>query len=206
MLEIKDICLGYGAQLVLSHFNLIVKDGQVACISGESGRGKTSLLNAIMGFVPLLSGSISLDGIILSPRTIDQIRSRIAWLPQELSLPSEWVKEMVLLPFSLKSNRKVRFSEDALMECFDALGLEHELYDKRVNEISGGQRQRIMIAVASLLDKSLYIADEPTSALDAISAGKVISFFHRMADKGRAVLIVSHDSVMTQNSDLLITL
>lgn len=59
---------------------------------------------------------------------------------------------------------------------FDELGLEHELYTKRVNEVSGGQRQRIMLAVAAMLNKPLIIIDEPTSALDADSTGRVLSF------------------------------
>lgn len=65
-------------------------------------RGKTSLLNAIMGFVPLRKGRIKVGDILLEPATIDIIRRHIAWIPQELALPSEWVKEMIALPFALK--------------------------------------------------------------------------------------------------------
>ena len=78
----------------------------------------------------------------------------------------EWVKEMVALPFDLKINRSAPFSEERLYDYFDELGLEHDLYAKRVNEVSGGQRQRIMLAVAAMLNKPLIIIDEPTSALD----------------------------------------
>lgn len=113
---------------------------------------------------------------LLDISTIDSVRRQIAWIPQELALPFEWVKEMVALPFGLKVNRSVPFSEERLFTCFDELGLEHELYTKRVNEVSGGQRQRIMLAVAAMLNKPLIIIDEPTSALDAGSTGKVLSF------------------------------
>lgn len=61
------------------------------------------------------------------------------------------------------------------------------------NEVSGGQRQRIMLAVAAMLDKPLIIIDEPTSALDSGTTDKVLSFFRRQAEKGAAVLAVSHD-------------
>lgn len=117
----------------------------------------------------------------------------IAWIPQELALPFEWVKDMVTLPFELKVNRSVPFSEERLYACFDELGLEHELYVKRVNEVSGGQRQRITLAVAAMLNKPLIIIDEPTSALDAGATDKVLSFFRRQAERGAAVLAVSHD-------------
>lgn len=75
------------------------------------------------------------------------------------------------------------FSETRLFACFEDLGLERELYYKRVNEISGGQRQRMMIAVASMIGKPLTIVDEPTSALDSGSAEKVLSFFRRQTEK-----------------------
>ena len=179
--------------MLFSGFNLKLERGETACIVGQSGCGKTSLLNAVMGFVPLKEGTIRVGEILLGISTIDSVRRQIAWIPQELALPFEWVKEMVALPFELKVNRSVPFSEERLFACFDELGLEHELYTKRVNEVSGGQRQRIMLAVAAMLDKPLIIIDEPTSALDAGSTDKVVSFFQRQAEKGAAVLAVSHD-------------
>jgi putative ABC transport system ATP-binding protein len=193
MLKIENACIEYDNHIVLNNFCLTVEDGEVVCISGESGCGKTSILNAIMGFVPLRSGSISFNGTLLSPATIDSIRKDIAWLPQELSLPSEQVSEMVQLPFTLKANKGIRFSKAKLFEYFDRLNLEHELYSKLVSEISGGQRQRIMIAVAAMLNKKLIIADEPTSALDTFSADKVMDFFHQLASKGTSILLVSHN-------------
>ena len=81
-----------------------------------------------------------------------------------------------------------------------------ELYDKRVNEISGGQRQRIMIAVATLMQKSLLIVDEPTSALDSDSTDKVLAFFRKRMRKGSAILAVSHDQGFAQGCNQMITL
>ena len=120
---------------------------------------------------------------------------------QELALPLEWVKDMVQLPFGLKANRGTPFSETRLFACFEDLGLEQELYYKRVNEISGGQRQRMMIAVASMIGKPLTIVDEPTSALDSGSAEKVLSFFRRQTEKGNTILTVSHDKRFANGCD-----
>lgn len=92
---------------------------------------------------------------------------------------------MVSLPFELKVNRSVPFSEERLFMCFDELGLEHELYFKRVNEVSGGQRQRIMLAVAALLNKPLIVIDEPTSALDTGSTTKYWLFSDGRQKKGQ---------------------
>ena len=206
ILQIDNACIAFGADTLFSGFCLQLHEGEIACISGQSGRGKTSLLNAILGFVPLKAGSITVNGILLEKGTIDQIRRQVAWIPQELALPSEWVKEMVQLPFNLKANRNTPFSLDKLFACFDELGLEHELYTKRVNEVSGGQRQRIMLAVAAMLNKPLIIIDEPTSALDAGSTGKVLSFFRRQAERGTTVLAVSHDKDFASGCHYLIEL
>ena len=206
MLHIENICIAFGTEVLVSGFNMKLERGETACIVGQSGCGKTSLLNAIMGFVPLKEGIIRIGGMVLDKSTIDTVRRQIAWVPQELALPFEWVKEMVVLPFGLKVNRSVPFSEERLFACFDELGLEHELYTKRVNEVSGGQRQRIMLAVAAMLNKPLIIIDEPTSALDADSTGRVLSFFRRQAEKGTAVLAVSHDKDFASGCHYLIEL
>ena len=206
MLHINNACIAFGAEVLFSGFNMKLERGETACIVGQSGCGKTSLLNAVMGFVPLKEGSIQGGEILLDISTIDSVRRQIAWIPQELALPFEWVKEMVALPFGLKVNRSVPFSEERLFAYFDELGLEHELYTKRVNEVSGGQRQRIMLAVAAMLNKPLIIIDEPTSALDADSTGRVLSFFRRQAEKGTAVLAVSHDKDFASGCHYLIEL
>ena len=206
MLHINNACIAFGTEVLFSGFEMKLEKGETACIVGQSGCGKTSLLNAVMGFVPLYEGTIKVGGTLLDKSTIDLVRRQIAWMPQELALPFEWVKEMVSLPFELKVNRSVPFSEERLFMCFDELGLEHELYFKRVNEVSGGQRQRIMLAVAALLNKPLIVIDEPTSALDTGSTDKVLAFFRRQAEKGAAVLAVSHDKDFASGCHYLIEL
>ena len=206
MLHINNACIAFGTEVLFSGFEMKLEKGETACIVGQSGCGKTSLLNAVMGFVPLYEGTIKVGGTLLDKSTIDLVRRQIAWIPQELALPFEWVKEMVSLPFELKVNRSVPFSEVRLFMCFDELGLEHELYFKRVNEVSGGQRQRIMLAVAALLNKPLIVIDEPTSALDTGSTDKVLAFFRRQAEKGAAVLAVSHDKDFASGCHYLIEL
>mgnify|MGYP000665284648 CR=1 FL=1 len=74
------------------------------------------------GFVPLKEGTIKVGDTLLDKSTIDIIRRQIAWIPQELALPFEWVKEMVALPFDLKVNRSVPFSEERLYEYLNDLG------------------------------------------------------------------------------------
>lgn len=206
MINIANLSISFGSFIQFRELNLSINRGESVCICGGSGSGKTSLLKTVLGFVPISEGSISVDGTLLNHKTVDHIRKKIAWIPQELSLPSEWVSEMVRIPFELKTNREAGFRKETLMDYFILLGLEKEIYDKRVNEVSGGQRQRIMLAVTALLNKPLLIVDEPTSALDPDSCMRVISFFRSLCDKGMTILSVSHDKQFAAGCDRVFTL
>ena len=206
LLQIENACIVYDREPVVAHCSLQLNEREMVCVTGTSGCGKTSLLKGVMGLVPLSAGSITVCGKRLSEGTIDSIRRKIAWIPQELALPCEWVSEMVELPFTLRANRNHPFNKAKMLDCFTQLGLEHELFDKRVVEVSGGQRQRMMIAVAVLLEKPLMVVDEPTSALDSESVDRVIAFLRSYVDSGHAVLAVSHDERFVTGCDRQIPL
>ena len=87
MLHINNACIAFGTEVLFSGFEMKLEKGETACIVGQSGCGKTSLLNAVMGFVPLYEGTIKVGGTLLDKSTIDLVRRQIAWIPQELALP-----------------------------------------------------------------------------------------------------------------------
>lgn len=206
MLQIENLNLNFGNEEIFCHFNLHVNKGEMVCITGQSGRGKTTLLKAIMGFIPFQAGTIIVNDTQLSPKTSEYIRKQIAWMPQELALPTEWVRDMIRLPLDLRANRNNHQTEDKLLQNLKALGLGKELLDKRTNEISGGQRQKIMLAVTALLDKKLIIIDEPTSALDQESTEKVLHFLHRQLTPEKSILIVSHNRLLAEGCTRIVTL
>mgnify|MGYP000175869083 CR=1 FL=1 len=203
MINIENISISFGNLTLFRGLDLQVHYGESVCICGGSGSGKSSLLKAVLGFVPLSEGTIKVDGTLLAPRTADHIRKKIAWIPQELALPSEWVSEMVRMPFELKANREAGFNKERLMDYFVSLGLEEKLYDKRVNEVSGGQRQRIGIARALTVQPKLIIADEPVSALDVSIQAQVLNLLQQLQkDFNLTYLFISHDlSVVEMISD-----
>lgn len=130
----------------------------------------------------------------------------MSYIPQELALPSEWVRDMVRLPFGLKANRDVTFSKDKLMEEWGRLGLAQELYDKKVTELSGGERQRVMLSVAGMLGRPILLADEPTSALDAGSSDLVAEYLCGQASRGCTVVVVTHDVRLADCCDMTVNL
>lgn len=131
MLEIKNASITIGGRQLFAGLSFTVPDGQTVCLTGSSGSGKTTLLRAILGFHPLDEGHISIDGELLTPSSAEEFRKHISYIPQELTLPSEWVSDMMRLPFTLKVNRGKAFSKDLLMAEWRKLELQPALYDKR---------------------------------------------------------------------------
>ncbi|NPD92415.1 ABC transporter ATP-binding protein [Xylanibacter muris] len=201
MLEVKSISMDMGGRQLFDGLSFVVEDGKVFCIMGGSGCGKTSLLRALMGFETIGSGYISIDGELLTPSSAEQFRRYMSYIPQEPALPSEWVRDLVSLPFELAANRGKPFSKSLLFGEWERLGLERELYGRKVAELSGGQRQRVMLSVSGLLNKPLLLVDEPTSALDRHSSGLVLGYLRHLASRGSTVVAVSHDEEFAAGCD-----
>ena len=206
MLEIRNISLKFGDTQLFKDLSFTVDQGQLVCITGDSGTGKTTLLRAILGFLPLDDGVISIDGEIINSMSAETFRRRMMYVPQELSLPFDTVEEMVQLPFTLKYNRYVKFSFEKMMDEWKKLDLDSSLYKSDVAKVSGGQRQRMMIAVCGMLQKPILLVDEPTSALDENHARSVVKYFRELAAKGTIVVAVSHDKTFSSLCDKIICL
>ena len=206
MLKTENISLSYDSQKIFSNISLNISKGEIVCLCGESGCGKSSLLKAIQGFAES-TGLIEVDGDILDENTVDTIRQKTAYVPQDLSLPYDTVEQMVMSLFELRVNRNIKFSKDSIFADWALLGLDNSLWNKQVNEISGGQRQRIMLTIAGLTGKQLLLADEPTSALDSESALFVAKYFRMLAkERNMAILAVSHSEVFAKECDRVIKL
>ncbi len=206
MLEVRNASVSFGSRLVFSGLSFTVADGETLCITGRSGSGKSTLLRALLGFVPLSEGHISVDGELLTPSSAEEFRKSISYMPQELLLPTEWVADMVRLPFGLKANRARAFSRGLLMEQWRMLGLDEALYDKKVAELSGGQRQRVALSVSGLLGKPIMVVDEPTSALSTRDSILVLEYFKQLAAAGSTIIAASHDETVAAGCDRRIDL
>lgn len=206
MLKIDSLSLSYGTQEVFRNLTLEINQGEMVCLCGESGCGKSSLLKAILGFVDT-KGRIEIDSTHLNNNTVDIVRRKTAYIPQDLSIPYDTVEQMATSLFELRANRNTRFSTERLFADWATLGIDHTLWQKQANEISGGQRQRIMLSVAGLSGKPLLLADEPTSALDADSAQIVAKYFRMLTqERNMTILAVSHSEQFIKECDRTITL
>lgn len=204
LLDIKNITIAYDDTVVLDGFSLRVSAGESVAVTGTSGCGKSSLLKAIVGISPLTKGEIYMDDTALSPGNAHWFRSKVAYLPQELSFPCEWVSELIHTLFGLKANRG-RYDRDKFMHYINRLGLEEHIVKKRLSEISGGQRQRLMIAATMLLERRFILLDEPTSALDRDSVKAVADVLLNLEYKP-GIIAVTHDEIFARRCDKSIDL
>lgn len=200
------VSLSFRKQLILNDITEHIRPRELVGISGKSGCGKSSLLKALLGFVPLSQGSIRIDGVLLEPATVMDIRRKMAYLPQDLNFPVESVRDLIRLPFELHANRHLPFTEDELFSWWDLLGLDRQLYHRKVHKISGGQRQRIMLAVMAMLHKPVCLVDEPASGLDAEASERVVKLMKQLQERGSTLVVVSHDSNFFSHCDRTIIL
>ena len=200
MVIINNLNISFGNEIIHKDFSLSVKRAEKLAITGESGRGKTTLLNVLAGFIPDYEGEITVDGIVLNSKTIYEIRSKMAWLPQNTSLNLGSVKELLLAPFEFAQNKENKPTKEDIAAIFHAFDLSEELLSKKVSEISGGQKQRVILASCMLLNKPLLLIDEPTSALDDTVKKKVADYILKQRDD-ITVIAVTHDPYWIENSD-----
>lgn len=200
-LLVQGATLGYGGNTLFSNLNLGLEAGEVLCLSGHSGCGKTSLLRAILGFTPLHAGSVEVCEQQLAPDTAESIRRNTAYLPQDLHLTVRTVEELLDATLSLRhlARHHARLMEKAWKHC-EALGLQPEqIISLEAAKLSGGQRQRILLAAALASPAPLLLLDEPTSALDAHNAELAAECIRQVCrEEQRAALVVSHDTALFQ--------
>lgn len=190
MIHFQNVSFSFDGKTIIENFSDTVSSGEHVCLMGESGAGKSTLLNSLMGLTEPCKGQIIVDNLPVNAHHIQQVRSKIAWVPQEIHLPYEFVSETVEAPFQLKVNHSLRFDEEKMYQIFDQVGLERSIYKRRMHEISGGERQRLMIAIALLLNKKILLLDEPTSAVDPQTREKMIDFLKSL---DVTMLSVTHD-------------
>lgn len=200
MIEIKDLCKQFGEKKLFTNFSLQIEDGAFVIFSGESGCGKTTLLNMIGGIEPYQSGSIYVDGMDVSQRKNKQkyYREKVGFLFQNFAL----VEQMTVREnFNLV--RKSCRTEISFEQALEAVGLSGEL-DTKVYRLSGGEQQRVALARLMIKQCSLILADEPTGALDIKNARMVMDILKQINQMGKTVLMVTHTETFYSYADRII--
>jgi len=204
MISIRNLNINFKNEIIYTDFSLTLLRGEKLAITGKSGKGKSTLLNLLAGFISNFKGNISVNGIELNVENVSEIRKNIAWLPQETALNFKSVKELFFAPFNFDLNKNIKLSKKEITDIFTHFELSEKLLEKKVKEISGGQKQRIILASCLLLNKPLLLIDEPTSALDDNIKKKVADYI--LNKKDLTIIAATHDNYWIKSSDKIIHL
>jgi phospholipid/cholesterol/gamma-HCH transport system ATP-binding protein len=198
VIKVRDLVVGFGAQIVLDHLSLDVREGEILGVVGASGSGKSVLLRTIIGLLPKRHGSIEVLGVDLDRANETERRAlerRWGILFQQGALFSSLtVRENIQFPMRENLDISQRLMDEMALAKLEMVGLSRDDANKYPAELSGGMTKRVALARALALDPEIVFLDEPTSGLDPISAGDFDELIRTLQQTlGLTVFMVTHD-------------
>ncbi len=197
MILAQNLSLSFSGKALFDDLSFEVKKGEHLCISGASGKGKSSILKLVQGFLNPEKGSILINDAILSDKNIQEVRKEIIWIPQNVNLSVNSGTELVQLLELGQELPKIETHQEKL-------DLDTAIITQDFKEISGGQKQRIVISICFAIQRNLILMDEPTSSLDDTSIQLLIDLVNTMEDK--TFLSASHNPLWLSNAKRIIKL
>ncbi len=207
MIILKNICKKIGQSEILKNISLEIQRGEFVAIIGQSGSGKTSLLNIIGTLDDFNSGSYIFDKYDVSKLNRDEKarlrRENIGFIFQRYNLLSLLnSRENVALP-AVYAGKKNEFRKQRAKELLSGLELSLKT-ESKPNELSGGQQQRVSIARALMNGGDVILADEPTGALDSKSGLMVLEILKKLNKEGHTIILVTHDPSIAAQAQRII--
>ena len=195
LLEVKDLCKSFEDHKVLQHITTDINRGDVLCLVGPSGGGKSTFLRTLNLLETPTSGHIFFEGIDITDQKvdIDNVRKKIGMVFQHFNLfPHLTILEnMTLAPIKVLKLDKDS-SENKAKELLNRVGLIDKK-DTYPNMLSGGQKQRVAIVRSLMMNPDVMLFDEPTSALDPEMVGEVLDVMKELAREKMTMVVVTHE-------------
>ena len=192
MLEAKDLTKRYeDGLLALDHLNLKVEPGEIFCMFGANGAGKTTAINLFLGFIPPSEGTALIEGIDVVKEPLKS-KEFVSFVSENVMLYGNFTAYQNLDYFSKLAGKRNLKKAD-YTEVMKRVGLQDEAFNMRIKNYSKGMRQKLGIAVAAIKDAPNLILDEPTSGLDPRSGQEFLELILELRDQGKSIFISSHD-------------
>jgi putative ABC transport system ATP-binding protein len=191
-IRLQDISLTLGSRELFDDFQLEVPAGAHVVIQGPSGRGKTSLLNLIMGFVRPDAGKVMVAGRELTDSNVWEMRQQMVMVSQDQQLGQGIVCDIIRDIFQYKANRHLQYSEDKVLKWFEAFSVDRAKLHAPTHSLSGGESQRIALITGLLLERPIMLLDEVTNAIDKKLRSEVISTIASLHNK--TIVAVAHEN------------
>lgn len=207
-MRFENVTFGYEPEVeVLKGIKLEVARGETVAIVGETGGGKSTLLNLIMRFHDPTSGAITIDGVDLKKISKDSLRKLVAYVPQDVLLLSDTIRENIAFGRPGATEEEIIDAAKGA-QAHDFIRKSTDGYDTLIGErgirLSMGQRQRLSIARGLIRNAPILLMDEPTSALDVETESRIIEYLDGMIDK--TVIIVAHRLSTVRSADRIIVI
>lgn len=192
-LEVHDLTVAYDRKPVLWDIDFSIPAGEIVAIIGPNGAGKSTLLKAILGLLPVASGSVKVHG-----GYVPKQRKLIGYVPQRGSVdwdfPTNALDVVTMGTYGRLGwiKRPGKAEHDLAMHCLRQLGME-DYADRQISQLSGGQQQRVFLARALAQKAQVYFMDEPFVGVDAATESAIIELLRELKAQGKTVLVVHHD-------------
>ncbi len=211
IIELKDVTKIYSTKdtpeiIALNKANLTVEEGEFLSVCGVSGSGKSTLLHLIGCLDKPTEGTVSVKGSVttqMNEKELARMRNgTVSIVLQDFGLiPSRTVYDNLVVPFYFSSNRKGM--NDKIKSALEFTGIA-DLNQRPVTKLSGGQKQRVAIARAIVNDNPILLADEPTGQLDTHTKKQIMELFHKLNEKGKTIIMVTHDIDMAKETSRIV--
>jgi ABC-2 type transport system ATP-binding protein len=183
MIEVDQIVKRYGRKKVLDEVSFTAEKGQITCLIGINGVGKSTIMKAIMGLTPIGSGRIRIDGQLLDKRTYE----KVVFIPDTLTMPSH-----------MRIGEAMQFMQDFYMNWNGQRALELLTFFKlktedRIGSLSKGNSAKVNLLLGLSLDTDYLLMDEPFSGIDIFSREQITDVFTSHLIEDRGVLITTHE-------------
>lgn len=202
MITIQNLSKRFDEKVLFDNFNMSISDGDFVVFCGESGCGKTTLLNMIGCLEKPDSGSIVIDGVDIWKTKNKQalFSCKLGFLFQNFAL-----LEGKTVAQNLQIIQKKVRTEKSIGEVLKEVGLQDKMNTK-VYKLSGGEQQRVALARLMLKKCDIILADEPTGSLDEQNADRVMQLLHLINQRGKTVILVTHSKKIIENEKKVIRL